>query len=101
MQHLEYSGKLKLDTIQISSIGDFESLEPAHLATVRDKARELNITIDARHGLRLPYLEGLEPEERNAPRIPDARLAGCARRRREIAALLHGQRRRSHRRYAD
>jgi 3-oxoisoapionate decarboxylase len=62
MQHLEYSGKLKLDTIQISSIGDFESLEPAHLAKVKDKARELNITIDAGTGCVCPTSKAWSPK---------------------------------------
>jgi sugar phosphate isomerase/epimerase len=54
MEHLEYSAKLKLNTIQMSSLGDFESLEPAHLEKVRQKARELDITIDAGIGCICP-----------------------------------------------
>lgn len=46
LELIEYAGKLKLDGIQISSLGDFESLEPAHLAQVKAKADSLGIKID-------------------------------------------------------
>ncbi len=44
---LDYAGSQKLDAIQISSLDEFESLEPAHLAKVRDHAASLGIKIDA------------------------------------------------------
>jgi sugar phosphate isomerase/epimerase len=47
MKLLEYAGSLKLDTIQISSLNDYESLEPAHLQKVKDYASSLGIMIDA------------------------------------------------------
>ncbi len=47
MQLIDYAAKLKLDTIQISSLGDYESLEPEHLKKVRDFAAAREITIDA------------------------------------------------------
>lgn len=46
MQLLDYVGSLKLDAIQISSLDEFESLEPAHLARVREKAERLGVKID-------------------------------------------------------
>lgn len=46
MQLLEYAAKLKLDGIQISSIHEFKSLEPAYLGKVKDRAAELGIQID-------------------------------------------------------
>jgi 3-oxoisoapionate decarboxylase len=54
LQHLDYAARLKLDAIQLSSIGDFESLEPAHLAAVRRKAEESGILIDAGTGCVCP-----------------------------------------------
>lgn len=54
MQHLDYCASLKLDTIQISSLNDFESLDPSHLAKVKQRARELNVTIDAGTGCICP-----------------------------------------------
>ena len=46
-QLIDYAASLKLDTVQLSSLNDFESLEPAHLATVKDHAYRAGITIDA------------------------------------------------------
>jgi len=46
MQLLDYAAGLKLDGIQISSLGDFASLEPAYLRRVKDRAAELGIKID-------------------------------------------------------
>ena len=47
MQLLDYAAALKLDTVQISSSGDYESLEPAHLARVKEHAATLGIVLDA------------------------------------------------------
>ena len=44
---IDYAASLKLDTIQLSSLNDYESLEPAHLAKVKDHAERAGITIDA------------------------------------------------------
>jgi 3-oxoisoapionate decarboxylase len=54
LQHLDYSARLNLDAIQISSLNDFESLEPAHLAAVRRKAEDAGILIDAGIGCVCP-----------------------------------------------
>ena len=47
MRLIDYAASLKLDTIQLSSLNDFESLEPAYLAKVKDHAERAGITIDA------------------------------------------------------
>jgi sugar phosphate isomerase/epimerase len=47
IQLLDYAAGLKLDTIQLSSLDDYESLDPAHLAKVKDHAERVGITIDA------------------------------------------------------
>lgn len=57
-QLLEYAGSQKLDTIQISSLGDYDSLDPAYLAQVRDKARGFGIHIDAGIGCICPLSTG-------------------------------------------
>lgn len=44
---IDYAASLKLDTVQLSSLDDFESLEPAHLAKVKEHAERVGITIDA------------------------------------------------------
>jgi sugar phosphate isomerase/epimerase len=53
-QFLDYSASLKLDTIQFSSLGDYESLEPAYLKKVREQAERLGISIDAGMGCICP-----------------------------------------------
>jgi 3-oxoisoapionate decarboxylase len=58
LEHLEYSAKLRLNTIQISSVGDYESLAPAHLEKVKQRARELGIAIDAGTGCICPGTSG-------------------------------------------
>jgi len=47
IQLIDYAASLKLDTIQLSSLNDYESLEPAHLAKVKEHAERAGITIDA------------------------------------------------------
>ena len=54
MAHLDFAAAHGLTAIQISSLGDFESLEPSHLAKVKAKAAELGITIDGGTGCICP-----------------------------------------------
>lgn len=54
MQFLDYCADQKLDAIQISSLEDFESLEPEHLKQVRAKAAQLGVQIDAGMGCICP-----------------------------------------------
>src|SRR5574340_92281 len=61
LQLLDYSAKLGLNTIQISSIGEYESLEPAHLAKVKDQADRLGIAIDAGIGCVCPTSASFNP----------------------------------------
>jgi sugar phosphate isomerase/epimerase len=51
---LDYAASQKTDAIQISSLEDYESLDPAHLQKVRDKAEQLGIMIDAGTGCICP-----------------------------------------------
>jgi len=44
---LDYAAEQKLDVIQISSLGEYESLDPSHLAKVKSHAEGLGIAIDA------------------------------------------------------
>jgi sugar phosphate isomerase/epimerase len=50
IQLLDYAAGQKLDTIQISSLGDFESLEPAYLQKVKDHAARLGIPVQTGMG---------------------------------------------------
>jgi len=54
LEHLEFASRHHCNAIQISSLGDFESLEPAHLAKVKARAAELGIVIDAGTGCICP-----------------------------------------------
>jgi sugar phosphate isomerase/epimerase len=47
IQLLDYAAQHKLDSVQMSSLGDFESLDPAYLRKVRDHSERLGISIDA------------------------------------------------------
>jgi 3-oxoisoapionate decarboxylase len=51
---LDYAAKLKLDTIQISSVGNYESLDPDHLAKVKSHAERLGITVEGGTGCICP-----------------------------------------------
>src|SRR5689334_13906605 len=50
IQLLDYTAGLKLDTIQLSSLNDYESFDPAYLQKVKDHAERLGIVIDAGMG---------------------------------------------------
>ncbi len=54
IQLLDYAAGLKLDTVQLSSLGDYESLEPAYLQQVKDHAAKVGVSIDAGIGCICP-----------------------------------------------
>ena len=54
LEHLDLAARLGLNAIQISSVGDYESLDPAHLAKVRKTALDKGILIDAGTGCICP-----------------------------------------------
>ncbi len=62
-RHLEFAASLKLDAIQISSLGDFESLEPAYLQSIRDQARAANLLVDAGTGCICPSARAYRSKE--------------------------------------
>jgi sugar phosphate isomerase/epimerase len=61
MEHLEFAAAHKLDAVQLSSLGDFESLDAAHLAKVKQRAKELNILIDGGTGCICPSARAWRP----------------------------------------
>ena len=61
IQLLDYAAALKLDTIQISSLGDYESLEPAYLSKVKEHAGALQIAIDGGIGCICPISKSWRP----------------------------------------
>ena len=54
MQFFDFADQQKLDAIQLSSVGDFESLDPAHLARIKERAARSNIAIDGGTGCICP-----------------------------------------------
>src|SRR5437764_10407507 len=63
LQLIDYAGSHKLDTIQISSLDDYESLEPAHLRQVKDRAAKFGMTLDAGIGCICPTSGSWKPQE--------------------------------------
>jgi hypothetical protein len=49
-QLVDYAGSLKLDTIQISSLDEYESREPAYLQKIKDQAARYNMVLDGGMG---------------------------------------------------
>lgn len=62
MEHLDYSARLGLNTIQISSLSEYESLDPAYLGKVRDHASRLGIEIDSGIGCICPTTASYNPK---------------------------------------
>lgn len=54
MQLLDYAAGLKLDSVQLSGLGDYESLDPAYLRKVKDHAAALGLIIDGGIGCICP-----------------------------------------------
>lgn len=66
MQLIGYAADQKCDTIQISSVGDYESIEPAHLAKVKAYADQRGIMIDAGTGCICPTSSSFSPKGKDA-----------------------------------
>lgn len=62
LQLLEYAASQKLDTIQVSSLADYESLDPAHLSQVKKRAAALGIAIDGGMGCICPLSYSWNPK---------------------------------------
>ena len=65
-QLLDYAAGLKLDSIQFSSMGDYQSLEPAHLRKVKDYAARLGIAIDGGTGCICPISRSFNAKDGSA-----------------------------------
>jgi sugar phosphate isomerase/epimerase len=62
MQLIDWAAKHGCDTIQISSSGDYASLEPAHLAKVKAYAESKGIALDAGIGCICPVSKSWSPK---------------------------------------
>jgi sugar phosphate isomerase/epimerase len=72
-QLLDYAASQKLDTIQISSMSDYESYEPAYLQKVKDQAGRHNLSLDAGMGCICPLSKSFS---KNGPPARDRVLQG-------------------------
>jgi sugar phosphate isomerase/epimerase len=72
-QILDYAASQKLDTIQISSMGDYENYEPAYLQKVKDTAARYKISLDAGMGCICPISKSFS---KNGPPARDRILQG-------------------------
>ncbi len=66
---LDYSARIGMNTIQISSLGDYESLEAEYLAKVKDHATRLGIVIDSGIGCVCPTSSAYNPAVGDPARI--------------------------------
>jgi sugar phosphate isomerase/epimerase len=72
-QLIDYAAGQKLDTIQISSMGDYENYEPAYLQTVKEQAARHRITLDAGMGCVCPLSKAYP---KNGPPVRESVLQG-------------------------
>ncbi len=63
IQFLDYADRQKLDTVQLSDLLDFASLDPAHLRKVKERAARLGIVIDGGLGCICPTAANYRHEE--------------------------------------
>jgi sugar phosphate isomerase/epimerase len=82
IQLIDYAASQKIDTLQISSLGDYSSLEPEHLKEVRAHAEGLGILIDTGIGCVCPiskswHAPGLTPEQNVVKGLTVAKALGA------------------------
>jgi sugar phosphate isomerase/epimerase len=72
-QLLDFAAQQKLDTVQISSLNDYESREPGYLQKIKDQAARANIVIDGGTGCICPSSKAFN---KNGPPAPERVLEG-------------------------
>ena len=60
---MDYAGGLKLDTIQISSLDEYESKQPAYLEKIKDQAARYNMVLDGGMGCICPSSHSFKPDD--------------------------------------
>src|ERR1700693_357860 len=58
---IDYAAKLKLDTLQLSSLNNYSSLDPGHLKEVRAHAESLGMQLDTGIGCVCPISKSWKP----------------------------------------
>jgi sugar phosphate isomerase/epimerase len=74
MQLIDWAAAHGCDTIQISSSGDYSSLDPAHLGKVKDYATSKGMTLDAGIGCICPASKSWRPRDGKAEDVVVAGL---------------------------
>ena len=87
---LDYAAGLKLDTIQLSSLDDYETFEPAYLERVKEHAARVGIAIDAGIGCICPSSPSYNKKEGEPAEYVAARAARRPSRGIAGDALLYG-----------
>lgn len=64
-QLIDYAASQKLDTLQISSVGEYDNAGAEHLGAMRSYASERGITIDAGTGCICPTSSSYSPKEKD------------------------------------
>jgi sugar phosphate isomerase/epimerase len=67
IQLLDYAASLKLDTVQLSSLGDYESFEPPYLLKVKEHAAQAGVSIDAGIGCICPSSTAYNAQKQGDP----------------------------------
>jgi sugar phosphate isomerase/epimerase len=65
MQLIDYAAGLKLDTLQISSVGDYESLDPEHLTKVKTYAEAKGLKLEGGTGCICPTSTSYNPKSKD------------------------------------
>jgi sugar phosphate isomerase/epimerase len=65
LRHIEYAASLRLDAVQIS-FDDYDSLEPAYLAQVKDAADRAGLLLEGDIGCICPSAAGFSKREKSA-----------------------------------
>ncbi len=59
---IDYAAKIELDSIQISSVGDYESLDDAYLARVKDHIKRQGLSVEGGTGCICPTSRSYSPK---------------------------------------
>jgi 3-oxoisoapionate decarboxylase len=76
-QLLEYAASLKLDSVQLSSLNDYDSLEPAYLKSVKEQAERLGLTIDGGIGCICSTSKSWNPKEGTPVQYLEKGIRAC------------------------
>src|SRR5688572_1829247 len=77
IQLLDYAASLKLDSVQLSGLGDYESLDPAYLRKVKDHATALSLSIDGGIGSICPTSKSWRASEGTPRQYLEKGLGVC------------------------